>query len=74
MSAEINKTYWDCNTSQYDTSSKVDEFLKELVELYKKHNLSISHEDKHGNFIIEEYAEENVKWIEDPYVKISEGP
>ena len=71
MTTEINKTYWDCVTSQFVTSSKVDEFLKELVELYKKHNLSISHEDSHGNFIIESYNQENVNWLDGSYINFT---
>ena len=71
MTTEVNKTYWDCNASQFIASSKVDEFLKELVELYKKHNLSISHEDSHGNFIIESYDQENIKWLNDCYISFT---
>ena len=71
MATEVNKTYWDCVTSQFVASSKVDEFLKELVELYKKHNLSISHEDTHCNFIIESYNQENVKWVNGSYINFT---
>jgi hypothetical protein len=27
-------------------------FLKDLIEVCKKHNLSISHEDSHGGFLV----------------------
>lgn len=42
---------------------KVKQFLKEIEEVCKKHNMSISHEDGHGAFIIERYDEFNIKWL-----------
>lgn len=41
----------------------VDAFLAEIVEVCRKHKLSISHEDQHGNFEIEEFYEQNVRWL-----------
>lgn len=42
---------------------RLREFYKELIALYKKYNLSISHEDSGGAFIIEDYDESNIDWI-----------
>ena len=44
-------------------------FLRELAELCKKHNLSLSHEDTQGAFIVEEYKEENIKWLMDAMLR-----
>lgn len=46
-------------------------FYKELIALYKKkkYDLSISHEDSHGSFIIENYNENNVDLIMDADIK-----
>ena len=41
----------------------VDNFLKELFDLYEKYNISISHEDQHGGFIFEEDCKVNREWI-----------
>lgn len=41
----------------------IDAFIKDLVDVYKKHGLSISHEDEHGEFRIELYSDDNVEWI-----------
>lgn len=38
-------------------------FYEDLVALYKKYNLSISHENEYGSFIIENYSDDNVNWI-----------
>ena len=43
---------------------KVNEFLEEIIKLCKKYKLSISHEDTQGSFIIEEYSEKNIKWLQ----------
>ena len=47
----------------------IEKFFDELFTLYKKYNLSISHEDCHGAFIIEGYKESNLEWIKDAIIK-----
>lgn len=42
---------------------KMSDFFEDLEKLYRKYDFSISHEDCHGGFIIENYDEDNVKWI-----------
>lgn len=44
-------------------NSEIDRFLKEIECVCKKYNLSISHEDSHGAFIIEDYSEEVMEWL-----------
>lgn len=44
-------------------------FYRELIALYKKYGISISHEDSQGGFIIENYNEHNVDWIIDADIK-----
>ncbi len=43
----------------------VENFLKEIIEVCKKYKFSISHEDGHGAFIIENQDEENFRWFMD---------
>ena len=38
-------------------------FLEDIDEVCKKHNLSISHEDYMGAFLIEEYNKDNIEWL-----------
>ena len=38
-------------------------FYNELEILFKKYNLSISHEDDNGAFILEEFDEKNLDWL-----------
>lgn len=54
---------WNNTTKQYETNQKIDQFISEVIELCKKHSLSISHEDEHGNFIIEPDSTENFDWL-----------
>lgn len=49
---------------------KVEEFLQEIEEVCRKYNMSISHEDGHGGFIIEKFDEFNIKWLKE--AKIAE--
>jgi len=48
-------------------TEKVQRFLNDIVEVYKKHGLALGHEDSQGAFIVEEYDEEFVKWLFEAY-------
>ena len=39
------------------------DFFDDIEKVCKKHNLSISHQDEHGSFMIEEFDEHNIKWL-----------
>lgn len=43
--------------------TKVEEFKQEVSLLMVKHELSISHEDQHGSFIIGDYDASLVDWF-----------
>jgi hypothetical protein len=47
-----------------EDSQKVKEFKFAVKALCKQHNLSISHEDGYGAFLIEPFDEYNIKWFE----------
>ena len=47
--------------------SKLDQFLNDIIKVYKCHNLLLAHEDTQGAFIIQEFKEENVNWLKDSY-------
>jgi len=55
------------NDSEYIDIPEINIFIKDIVEVCKKHKLSISHEDGHGAFMIEEYNEYNIHWLEDAH-------
>jgi len=41
----------------------IDSFLADIVEVCKQHGLSLSHEDHHGAFEVEEFDEGNIEWL-----------
>lgn len=44
----------------------VKNFLDDLLKLYEKYELTLSHEDTHGGFLIEfdkKYFKDNINWI-----------
>jgi len=51
----------------------VDHFIEEIIEICKKYDYSISHEDEHGKFIIEYFNENNAKWLRDANVNFGFG-
>lgn len=43
----------------------VDAFIEDVIAVYRKHGLTIAHEDGHGAFIIEGLDEHNERWLRD---------
>jgi len=56
---------WEIRLQKSVESKKIDNFITDIKAVYKKHNLSIAHEDRHGSFIIERLCQENIDWLEE---------
>lgn len=55
---------WDRTKScMVNMPKEMEDFLNDIETVCVKHGLSISHEDYHGVFLIEEYDEDNIKWL-----------
>jgi len=63
---------WDIINAKDVDNENVDLFIEDIKKVYLKHGLTISHEDEHGAFIIENYNDENIRWIDNSMVKIKE--
>lgn len=48
---------------------EVDKFLAEITGVCKAHGMSISHEDGHGAFLIQNYDEANIKWLKEASIE-----
>lgn len=46
------------------------DFVVDIIDVCKKHRLSIAHEDIGGAFIIEHYKEDNIEWFKDARFKL----
>lgn len=55
---------WSVKEQKETEPPEIDAFIEEIVSVYRKHGLSISHEDGHGAFVIESFDETNVEWLE----------
>ena len=67
---KINKTtndrsamFGETKLTHVSMPNDMKEFLEDIKSVCQKHNMSISHEDWHGAFIIEDYSEENIDWL-----------
>ena len=60
------------------TNASAALFLADIIEIYRKHGLSLGHEDEHGAFVVEPLADINVSWLNDallhPEVKDYDSP
>ncbi len=54
---------WSPGRGREIADVKIDNFLKDIVEVCKRHGLSISHEDGHGSFLVEKYADGLTMWL-----------
>lgn len=48
----------------------ITEFLRDIEKVCQFHNLSIAHEDNHGAFIIENFDENNIRWLKETMLNI----
>jgi hypothetical protein len=46
-----------------DSPQYIEKFLDEIISVCKKYDISISHEDGHGGFILEKFDEYNEQWL-----------
>jgi hypothetical protein len=51
-------------------SKNLELFFSEIEAVCKKYGYSISHEDEHGSFEIEEYDQENIDWLKNANVRV----
>lgn len=51
---------WNKTTKKYEDSKAINEFIGEIISVFNKHGLSISHEDVHGSFMIEHNCKNNI--------------
>jgi predicted Zn-dependent peptidase len=45
------------------TPEEIKDFLDALEKLCRAHNISISHEDTQGGFVLEKYDKKNIEWV-----------
>lgn len=63
----MNETWCLIIGAHVEMPDRMRKFLEEIDEVSRKHGLSISHEDGHGAFIVEEYDESNIDWLFEAY-------
>ena len=65
------KETWNVKTGEFiPVPENVINFYNDIVEVYKKYNLSISHEDYHGSFIVEDYNPYDVEWLKNAGLRL----
>lgn len=62
--ADEKKNRWHRGTKRNEPSpAAVEAFLDDIDGVFRKHDLSLGHEDSHGGFIVEPFCEYNVEWV-----------
>jgi len=56
---------WNTKNCCNMENKKIDAFLTEVIAVSQKHNLSIGHEDTHGEFIVQKFSQNNADWLMD---------
>ncbi len=52
----------------------VEKFLDDIDFVCREYGLTISHEDTHGLFIVEDYSEHNIDWLKSAVVEVTNVP
>ena len=55
---------WSTKHKTYMKIEDIDKFMAEIKKLCSLHNMSISHEDGHGGFLIHRFNEHDMFWLE----------
>ncbi len=63
---------WDIMNNCDTDNPLIDAFLGDIHALCMKYNLSLSHEDGHGAFIVESYSKHNIIWLSNAHADIEE--
>ena len=64
--------YFNKKTGEMEeVPQRVLDFLKEVRKISEKYGVSISHEDGHGAFILEDYDPGNLLWLESATIDIN---
>lgn len=59
---------WDEQVGEHiERPKEMTAFLEDIKQVCLKHNMSISHEDRYGAFVIEKYYDENIEWLYDAF-------
>lgn len=69
IAVDANDDYM--NRIRENIPKHIMDFYYDLFMLCKKYNITISHEDGQGSFIIEDFNEENIKWIVNAQLNIN---
>lgn len=60
----MRNVVWDCQAGEHiERPTEMVAFIEDIKQVCLKHNMSISHEDYGGAFIIEEYSDDNIDWL-----------
>lgn len=54
---------WNKALSADRENEKIDAFLKDVIDICKKHGLAISHEDKQGSFEVVKLPDGDLEWL-----------
>lgn len=54
---------WNVCAGKNVENPRVDAFLREIVDVCKRHKMSLAHEDTQGAFIIHGLRELNLEWL-----------
>lgn len=60
--------FWHINLKKELENPKVNVFIQDIIKVYKKHGLAISHEDIHGSFEIVKLHKAYIAWLKNASV------
>ncbi len=62
---------WNLKLRKNIENPSIDAFLQDISKVCEQHHMSISHEDIHGAFIVEDYSQDNIEWLMNAFHNIN---
>lgn len=64
----MRNVIWDSQAREHiERPVEMVAFIEDIKQVCLKHNMSISHEDTGGAFVIEKYFDDNIDWLYDAF-------
>ena len=62
-------SHYNPDRKTYVKNERIDRFLEEIIDVCKRHDLTLSHENKEGAFEIENFDHQTIEWLKAAFDK-----
>lgn len=64
---DISKEHHEDGSSKVEYPERLKAFVLDLIDVYKKHGMGLSHEDQHGSFIADKLYPDHIRSLKEAF-------